>query len=120
MKLPELMWVLLCAHPLVGLPLAFGLFAHGLLACCFLLLSLNALLLRLQLLLLRNTLRLFLLQMHGALANAGLVALALGFLLVGQVVLCELLLKLKPLLRPPGPDVRIQHGFWQAVARMFT
>ena len=52
-KLPELMWVLLCAHPLVGLPLAFGLFAHGLLACCFLLLSLNALLLRLQLLLLR-------------------------------------------------------------------
>ena len=51
-KLPELMWVLLCAHPLVGLPLAFGLFAHGLLACCFLLLRLNTLL-RQQLLLLR-------------------------------------------------------------------
>ena len=53
MKLPELTRVLLCAYPLVGLPLAFGLFAQGLLACCFLLLSLNALLLRLQLLLLR-------------------------------------------------------------------
>ena len=94
------------------------------------LLSLNALLLRLQLLLLgalkfqplrvllllRNTLRLFLLQLHGALARAGLVALALGFLLMGEVVLCVLLLILQPLLRPPGPDVRVQHGFWQAVA----
>ena len=129
-KFPDLTGILLAAYPLIGLSLALGLFAQGLLACCFLLLSLNALLLRLQLLLLgalkfqplrvllllRNTLRLFLLQLHGALARAGLVALALGFLLMGEVVLCVLLLILQPLLRPPGPDVRVQHGFWQAVA----
>ena len=124
-KFPDLTGILLAAYPLIGLSLALGLFAQGLLACCFLLLSLNSLLLRLQLLLLgalkfqplrvllllRNTLRLFLLQLHGALARAGLVALALGFLLMGEVVLCVLLLILQPLLRPPGPDVCVQHGF---------
>ena len=58
---------------------------------------------------------LFLLQPHGALANAGLVALALGFLLAGKVVLGLLLLKLKPLLRTPGVNVCRQQGFWQTV-----
>lgn len=39
---------------------------------------------------------------------------------MGEVVLCVLLFILQPLLRPPGPDVRVQHGFWQAVARVLA
>ena len=51
-KLSALAWVLLGAHPLVGLPLTLGLFAQGLLARGFLLPGFNPLLLGLQVLLL--------------------------------------------------------------------